>query len=181
MRPSRRMTKNVWKTWLYCSFKYSSRLSDDSRARAAPTSDATRTASRRGERAGMEPAIRSVIQRKSAPSAASINARNANRPRATRQYRLRCQRLGIGSLISRAPHGENDFRLAGIRFHFFAQSLHQRVDAAHSHVCLILPDAVQQRFATEDNAGAREQHREQLEFVRREIDVAGADAHAPAR
>ena len=52
----------------------------DSRASAAPTSDATRTASRRGERAGIEPAIRSVIQRKSAPSAASISARNAKSP-----------------------------------------------------------------------------------------------------
>src|SRR5687767_3891492 len=126
MRPSRRMTKNVWKTWLYCSFKYSSRLSDDSRARAAPTSDATRTASRRGERAGIEPAIRSVIQRKSAPSAASISARNAKSPRATRQYRLRYHRLGnIGCLVSGAPDGQDDLRLAGIGFHLLAEPLHQ--------------------------------------------------------
>src|SRR5688500_6760924 len=125
--------------------------------------------------------MRSVIQRKSAPSAASINARNAKRPSATRQYKLRCQRLGdISCLVTGAPDGQDDLGLGGIRLDLLAQSLDERIDAAHGHVRLVLPDAVQQGFTAEDNARARQQHGEQLKFVRREVDVAATETHAAA-
>ena len=81
---------------------------------AAPTSDATSTASRRGRRAGIDPAMRSVIQTKQRALRASINARNADSPSAMRQYRLRYQtRTGsdIGGLVARAPDREDHGRL----------------------------------------------------------------------
>src|SRR5689334_22872021 len=123
------MTRKVWKMCAYCSLTYFSRSRDGLAASAVPTSDATRTASRRGERAGIEPAIRSLVQRKSAASAVSISARNAISPRAMRQYRLRYQRSsprgdgcggaggrsgsGIGGFIAGAPDRQNGFGLAG--------------------------------------------------------------------
>ena len=52
---------------------------------AALRSEATSTASRRGDVAGIEPAMRSLVQMNSAPCATSISARNATRPTAMRQ------------------------------------------------------------------------------------------------
>src|SRR6266850_1232847 len=73
---------------------------------AAVRSDATSTARRRGEVAGIEPAMRSLVQMKSAPCAMSISARNATRPIAMRQYRLRYQSwLSLDSLCSLGTGG----------------------------------------------------------------------------
>jgi len=46
---------------------------------------------------------------------------------------------------------------------------------------VIGPDARQQRFAAEDDAGMRGEHEQQAEFLRGEIDVLAVDAHAPPR
>src|SRR4051812_8680521 len=91
-------------------------------------SEATSTASRRGEVAGIEPAIRSLVQMKSAPCATSMSARNATRPTAMRQYRLRYQvgrMLDIGGFVPGAPHGEDDRRLRRIGLDFLPEPLDQ--------------------------------------------------------
>src|SRR6185503_17168364 len=111
-----------------------------SRVNAALTSCETRAASWRVERAGIAPARRWEIHRKSVPSAASIKATNAKRPSAIRQYRL--FRHGtpntvarpsgdIGRFISGAPHGENHIGFGGVGLDLLAQSLDQRIDASH--------------------------------------------------
>src|SRR5262245_36725029 len=117
-----------------------------SRASAAPRSDATMTASRRGERAGTDPAIRSVIQRKNSPCAASISARNATSPSAIRQYRLRYHTSSdIGRLVPAAPDGQDDRRIRGVLFDLLSQALHERVDAAHGDERRFLPRPAEKR------------------------------------
>src|SRR6476619_797614 len=182
------MTRKVWKMWAYCSLTYFSRSSEGLAASAVPTSEATRTASRRGERAGIEPAIRSLVQRNSAASAVSISARKAIRPNAMRQYRLRYQRSSprgdvdgdeaSGRTVSGTPDRENGLWLAGGLLDLLAQPFHQRVDAAHGHEGLIFPDPAEERLSTEHDTWIREQDVQQLEFVEGEVDVAMAYAHA---
>src|SRR5215203_3004089 len=150
--------------------------------RAVPRSEATSAARRRGERAGIEPAMRSVIQRKMPPSAASMMARKAMRPSAMRQYRLRYQRgLDICRFIACSPHGQNDLRLRGIALDLLAHPLDQRVHAPHRHEGLILPDLAEERFATEHDARSRNQHVEELELVERELHITRTDEDAPSR
>src|SRR5712691_2438276 len=102
---------------------------------------------------------------KSAPCAPSISARNATRPTAMRQYRLRYQVVlapsrvegsDIGCLVARTPHGEDHFRLRRILFDLLPQPLDQRVHAADGDKRLVLPDTGQKRLAAEDDAGAGE-------------------------
>src|SRR5687768_12062196 len=150
-----------------------------SSASATPRSDETSSARRCGLLAGMEPAIRSVIQRNSAPCAASINARIAMSPRLIRQYRLRYQRrpgpreladavpsgddeLDIGCLVAPAPDGENDRRLGGVGFNLLPQALDERVDAAGCDERFVFPHLVEQRIAAEHDAGMGQQDMEQL-------------------
>src|SRR6187401_1339386 len=127
--------------------------------RAVPRSEATSAASRLGERAGIEPAMRSVIQRKTLPSAASMMARKAMSPNAMRQYRLRYQRgLDICRFIACPPHGQDDLRLCRIALDLLAHALDERIHAPHRHERLILPDFAEERCATEHDARARAQH-----------------------
>src|SRR5258707_4742348 len=125
--------------------------------------------------------MRSVIQRNSAPCAASMSARNAKRPSAMRQYRLWYQRgSDICRLVAGAPDGENHRRFRGVVFDLFPDALDQRVDAADGDERIVFPDLAEQRLAAEHNAGIGEQHVEQLELVRRELDMAVARLHRPA-
>ena len=71
--------------------------------------------------------------------------------------------------------------LRRILFDLLPQPLDQRVDAADGDKRLILPHAAEERFAAEDDARARQQHVEQLELVRRQLDVRLADADAAPR
>src|SRR5205809_996461 len=187
------MRRNVWKRCPYCSVTYFSRSSDGFAASAVPTSEATRTASRRGDRAGIEPAMRSVVQRKSAASAVSISARNAIRPNAIRQYRLRYQRgppfsgdaprglagSDIGCFVSSTPDGQNRFGIARRPLDLLPQTLDQCIDAANRHERLVLPDAAEKRLPTEHDTRIRQQHVQQFELVEREIDVDAVDTDAP--
>src|SRR5687767_15958645 len=97
---------------------------------------------------------------------------NVNRPSPLRQYRLRYQRgLDISRLVSRAPHGEDDRRRRGVALDLLAEPLHQRIDAAYGYERLVLPDAAQQRIPAENDPGVREQHLQELELIRGEVDV----------
>src|SRR5882672_11281783 len=119
-------------------------------SRAALRSDATNTARRLGDVAGIEPAMRSLVQMKSAPCATSISARNDTRPTAMRQYRLRYHGLVplyISGLVAGAPHGEDDGRIRRVLFDLFPQALDERVHASHGHERLVLPDAGEERLA----------------------------------
>src|SRR3954470_3225020 len=185
------MTRNVWKMCAYCSLTYFSRSSDGLAAMAVPTSDATSTARRRGDRAGIDPAMRSLVHRNSAASAVSISARNAMRPKAIRQYRLPYQRSSrfaagggagsdIGRFVAGTPDRQDRLRLARRAFDLLPQPLHQCIDAADGHERLILPDAAQEGLTAEHDTRIREEHVEQLELVEGEIDVNRADAHAAA-
>src|SRR4051812_33399234 len=114
--------------------------------RAELRSDATSTASRRGEVAGIEPAMRSLVQMNSAPCATSIRARNATRPTAMRQYRLRYQvgrMLDVGRFVAGAPYREDHRRLRRALLDLLAEPLDEGVDAAHGDEGLILPDSAQ--------------------------------------
>src|SRR5688500_12809114 len=86
----------------------------------------------------------------------------------------------VSALIAAAPDRENDFRIRRIRFDAAAQALHQRVDAAFGHECLVRPHPGQQRLAAEHNPGTRREQMEQSEFLRRQVDVLAADTHAAA-
>src|SRR3989337_2348978 len=112
-----------------------------------------------------------------------MSARNANRPSAMRQYRLWYQRgSDIGGLVARAPDGENHRRAPrGVVFDLLPDAFDQRVDAADGDERVVFPDLAEQRFAAEHDAGIGEQHREQLELVRRELDLAVADFHRAAQ
>src|SRR5215470_765516 len=101
---------------------------------AALRSDATRTARRRGEVAGIEPAMRSLVQMKSAPWATSMRARNAMRPTAMRQKRLRYQltdnarpESDIRRLVPCAPYCEDHDRIGRVALDLLSQTLDQRV------------------------------------------------------
>src|SRR5262245_32340746 len=185
VRPSSMMMTKVWSTSPYCSRRYGSRSRLRLAASAAPTSDATSTARRRGDRAGNEPAIVSVIQRKSPASATSISARNATRPSAMRQYRLRYQDgeepLDIGGFVPGTPDGQDHRGVSRIGFDLLAKPFDQRIDASHGDERLVLPHFAQKSFTAEDNAGVGDEHVEQLEFVERQVHVCGADSDPAAR
>ena len=80
------------------------------------TSVATSAASRRGGRAGIDPAMRSVIQRKSAPWAASIKAGMRKVPaRCASKFRSHCS-LDISRLVAGPPHSQDHVGIGGLRF-----------------------------------------------------------------
>src|SRR5689334_18004921 len=137
-------------------------------------SEDTSSARRCGLLAGIEPAIVSVIQRKSAPWATSIKARNAMSPSPMRQYRLRYQRglvpsaeglllsgvsdpgeveaLDICGLVATTPDGEDHRRLRGVLFDLLPEPLDESVYAARGDEGFVLPDLAEQRVAREHDS-----------------------------
>src|SRR5688500_10143311 len=171
--------------------------SPGSSASAALISDATRSANRCGLRAGIDPAMRSVVQRKRAPWETSIRAMNATSPSPIRQYRLRYQRgpalsdvegpalsdvegSDIGGLIARAPHCQDDGRIGRVGFNLLPKPFDERVHAAHCDECLVFPHFVQQGFAAEDDPRVRQEYIQELKLVRGQLHLSSADEHAPA-
>ena len=95
----------------------SARSAPGSPAAASASSSATRRARSASKRGGITSSRCADSHRKSPPCATSITARNAMKPAAMRQYRLRYQRrapagvaLDIGALIACAPHREHERR-----------------------------------------------------------------------
>src|SRR5687767_11417208 len=116
------------------------------RSSSAETSAATCRASSAGVRPE-EPTNRSVSQRKSSPCASSSMASSAMNPKVMRQYRLRNQTgSDISELVSRAPHGQHEFRFGGVVFELPADPLDERVDAPLRDVRVVSPHSLHQRI-----------------------------------
>src|SRR4029453_14115251 len=149
--------------------------SEGSAVSAAATSDATSSASCRGDSADVSLAVCCVTHSTSAPCAATINANDATTPMAMRQYKLRrimrrrsCGlRRSLARLVTGAPHGEDHLRVRPVVADLLAHALDQRVHAAVGDERLVLPDLAQQCLAAEDDARASEQHLQELELVGR--------------
>src|SRR5688500_6645557 len=101
---------------------------------------------------------RHLAQRASPPETAQSRSQSANRGFDTRQA-LPCQGLGlsakglgVGEFIAIAPHRQDQLRLGWIDFDLFAETLHERVDAAAGDERLLLPHASEQSLTRKDDA-----------------------------
>src|SRR5688572_22273498 len=101
-------------------------------------------ASRPPDAAGNAPAVWLASQTKRSACVTSSRARNATKPRPTRQYRLRYQTglpLTIGRLISGAPHRQDDGGAWRFVLDLASKALDEGVDAANRHKGFVGPCA----------------------------------------
>src|SRR3954466_520755 len=145
------------------------------------TSSATVAASCAGV-LGAAAKMRSVSHRNSSTWVRNNTASIAMNPNAIFQYRLRYQTgSDIGELVSRAPHGQHEFRIGGIVLDLPAHAFDQRVDAALGDVRVVSPDLLHQRVAAEDDAAIGRQQIQEIEFMRGQLDLAVRQACVTAR
>src|SRR3954451_24262498 len=145
------------------------------------TSSATVAASCAGV-LGAAAKMRSVSHRNSSTWVRSNTASIAMNPNAIFQYRLRYQTgSDIGELVSRAPHGQHEFRIGGIVLDLPAHAFDQRVDAALGDVRVVSPGLLHQRVAAEDDAAIGREQVQQIELMRRQFDLAILKAGVTAR
>src|SRR5918993_4464065 len=106
----------------------------------------------------------------------------AGRTRSTRaQARSRHSgRQILGERVAAAAQGADRIEQRGDRLHLGAQRLDVGVDGAVHAVAVAAPDAVEQRLAREDVAGARRERPEETELVARELERATVVAHLHA-
>ena len=97
------------------------------------------------------------------------------KPIAMRRCRLRNQ-TGIRHRRTYQDHGQDELRVRRIFLQFPAKALDQGIDAPDGDVRILAPDPLDESVAAEDDATIAGQHVEQLELVRRQLDLAVAES-----